>query len=125
MPPVRSIQVRVKEVRTNPAFERAVEDAIVYALEKTASEAVIQAKRRPRMPVRTGTLQSSIQHRGAHRLSKGRFGILWGSFDVRYALYQEMGFRTRSGKFYPGRRFLRGAAEETYPRFYDYLRSRL
>jgi hypothetical protein len=111
-------------VKINGAAIREIYDAVEYGLTKTAADSVIAAKRRPRMPVRTGTLQSSIQMRKPRREGR-RISVQWGSFDVRYALYQELGFRSRAGRFIPGRGFLRGAAAEEYPKLGDHIRRRL
>lgn len=125
MAQTKGIAVGRIDVRINHAKLLELDSAVRQALIRVGADAVVHAKRRPRMPVRTGTLQSSIQMRPPERTRGTAWRLLWGSFDVHYALYQEMGFRLRNGRFYPGRRFLRGAAEETYSRFHDYLRNEL
>ena len=61
------------------------------------------------MPVKTGTLQGSIAFTPAKR-DKSSVNAAWGSFDVNYAFYQEVS---------RGRRFLRDAAAQEYPKLGD------
>jgi hypothetical protein len=60
------------------------------AVDRFLSGCVIRSK--GRVPFRTGTLQRSLQMRGAVRTQDAVVGA-WGSFSVRYALPVETGTR--------------------------------
>lgn len=90
-------------------FKR-VQEACAEGIEITMAECVKEAKQRPRMPFLTGALQGSIAMRSP-KVTKQKVEGKWGSFDVNYAFFQEVGFRGR-----PGRRFLRDAADQEYPK---------
>ncbi len=62
-----------------------------------------------RVPVRTGTLQGSIELRPARLIGEAVVGF-WGSFIVLYALFVEMG----TGRMH-ARPYLRPAADANYP----------
>lgn len=80
---------------------------------------VKEAKKRPKMPVVTGTLQGSIAMKSPKVTDKQVVGK-WGSFDVNYAFVQEVGAKGRSG-----RRFLRDAADKEYPKLGKRIASEL
>lgn len=103
-------------------WRRAIERACADAIDQTTSEAVREAK--PRTPVRTTTLQGSIQMRPARRRGSAIVGQ-WGSFDVNYALWVEVGHHTRNGRLVPGRYMLRQAADIAYPKLRDRIRRNL
>lgn len=62
--------------------------AAKVAVDQTMAEAVNLAKRM--VPVRTGTLQGSLRFQPAALEGDTMVGY-WGSFDVNYAIYVEMG----------------------------------
>ncbi len=103
-------------------MEQRVELAARIAIDETMAEAVREAK--VRTPVRTGTLQGSIRFEPARREGNRVVGR-WGSFDVNYALFVEVGHHTRSGSFVPGRYMLRQGADIAYPKLRDRLRRAL
>ena len=70
-------------------------------------------------PVVTGTAQGSIQMRPARILGRRIVGI-WGSFDVNYYIWLEIGARGRPGGF-----MLRRAADRFYPTLASVIRQRL
>ena len=61
-------------------------------------------------PVITGTAQGSIQMRPARIVGQGVVGV-WGSFQVDYFIWLEIGARGRPGHF-----MLRRTADAVYPR---------
>lgn len=76
-------------------------------IDETMSKCVIVAKGRVR--VKTATLQGSLRMEPAVVLGQ-RIKGTWGSFDVNYALWQEIGTSRMSGQPY-----LRPAADAEYP----------
>lgn len=90
---------RIKEI---------VAEAARLGIDETTAAAVTPAKERT--PVRTGTLQGSIQFRAARREGNRIVGS-FGSYDVNYALWVEIGAKGR-----PGRHMLRQAADQEFPK---------
>tara|TARA_Y100000310_G_C20633982_1_gene790190 strand:- start:550 stop:885 length:336 start_codon:yes stop_codon:yes gene_type:complete len=88
-------------------LEQRVTGAAREAIDDTMARCVDAAKRR--VPVKTTTLQGSIQMRPA-RVEGRKVVGLWGSFTVRYAIYVEMGTGRMSARPY-----LRPAADHHYP----------
>lgn len=80
--------------------------ATIIAVNQTMGEAVAVARRMVR--VKTSTLQGSIRMKSAVKKRGGVSGE-WGSFDVNYALWQEIGTKVMQGKPY-----LRPAADFQY-----------
>lgn len=91
------------------AVKRAVEKAARLAIDETTASCVEPAKDRVR--VKTRILQGSIQFRPAQKDGNKIVG-LWGSFDVNYALWQEIITFTHVGH----QPYLRPAAEIEYPK---------
>lgn len=91
-----------------------VKDDVVRAtmngLEETGAEAVQHAKSNHGWNNVTGTAEGSIQMRPAQE-SSGRIFVTWGSFDVHYFIYLELG-----SAFTPGDMTLQRAADATYPK---------
>ena len=85
-------------------------------IDETMADCVTDAKRET--PVRTGTLQGSVRFEPAEVRGNEAKGT-WGSFDVSYAIYVEIGTRGR-----PGVNMLRDAADENYPKLDGNIRSR-
>jgi hypothetical protein len=79
----------------------------VDAIDETMAECVTTAKDRVR--VASGTLQGSIRFEPATMTGLGAEGK-WGSFDVGYAIYQELGTYKMTAQPY-----LRPAADMHYP----------
>ena len=82
-------------------------EATKAAVDEVLSECVIAAKQY--VPVRTATLQGSIMAKPA-KASGGGVSAQWGSFDVNYSIYVELGTRYMSARPY-----LRPAADRFYP----------
>lgn len=93
------------------AIVARAESAIDRGLEETAARCVVFAKGQVR--VRTATLQGSIRYEPPRGNS-----VLWGSFDVNYAIYQEMGTYKMAAKPY-----LRPAADAEYPQLASRIRA--
>lgn len=87
------------------------------ALVKTAARCVTKAKTLVR--VKTATLQGSLRFTPPQVKGKG-VTIQWGSFDVNYAIFQELGTYKMSAKPY-----LRPAADEYYPQLEDLIRQEM
>lgn len=84
--------------------------AVDWAMKTIMADCVRDAKVQPPMPVKTATLQGAIQMRTPEKVN-GIWVGLWGSWNVLYAFFQEMGTIFMKGKF-----FLRRAADKNYPR---------
>ena len=91
-------------------------EAARQGIEETMAACVVDAKRET--PVRTGTLQGSVRFEPAKVRGNEAKGT-WGSFDVNYAVYVEVGTRGR-----PGVNMLRDSADENYPKLAGNIRSR-
>ena len=90
--------------------------AAMWAIDTTLALCVAPAKRET--PVVTGTAQGSIQMRPSKRIGNFIVGI-WGSFDVNYFIWLEIGARGRTGIH-----MLRRAADRFYPGLADRIRHR-
>lgn len=97
------------------AVKRRMLEATRRGADVTTSACVRYAK--PLTPVITATLQGSIKIEPA-TLQSDKVVARWGSFDVNYALYVEVGARGRSGTY-----MLRRAADAEYPRFAQNIRA--
>jgi HK97 gp10 family phage protein len=101
------------------AVEDHIRDAVRRAIDETTAACVARAKSNHPWKNRTGTLEGSIQMRPAQAGPEGIRGE-WGSYNVRYALFQEIGTsRMRA------RPYLRPAAQIEYPRLPDRIRRNL
>lgn len=98
--------------RIPPNIERATRDGI----DDTLAEAVRVAK--PLTPVLTGTAQGSIRFQPARKEGRRIVGR-WGSFDVNYFIWLEIGARGRSGHH-----MLRRGADQAYPKLAENIRRR-
>ena len=101
------MSVKIIEWHGDKLLKRLAE-AQRLGIDTTTAAAVAPAKRFVR--VKTRILQGSIQTRQAVR-EGGRWVGRWGSFDVNYALWQEIGTARMSAQPY-----LRPAAEIEYPK---------
>lgn len=97
--------------------KRNVNRAAAKAVDETMGKCVVRAKQKVR--VKTATLQGSIRFDPAVVYSRGVRGT-WGSFDVNYALWQEIGTSRMSAQPY-----LRPAADAEYPQLADRIRDNL
>lgn len=84
-------------------------------IDQTMAEAVTAAK--GLTPVVTGTAQGSIQLRPA-RIERHRVAGRWGSFDVNYFIWLEIGARGRAGIH-----MLRRSADREYPNLIGRIRA--
>lgn len=90
------------------AVERNLKRATKAAMDDIASDCVDTAK--GLVNVDTTALQGSIQSRPAEERG-GSIVVLWGSFSINYALWQEILPPERGGKAY-----LRPSADKHYPK---------
>lgn len=91
------------------AIKAKLREAQRLAIDETTASCVGPAKDRVR--IKTRILQGSIQFRPATREGSRTVGR-WGSFDVNYALWQEVITFSQAGH----QPYLRPAAEEEYPK---------
>lgn len=102
--------------------EARVMNAVRLSMDGVMADCVAGAKSQlyPGHGYKTGTLQGSIEMRPAKR--QGLSGLLgvWGSFNVLYAIYVEVGTALTTGL-----NFLRGTADIIYPTLADRVRRRL
>lgn len=96
-------------------IERKYLDASRRGVDLTTARCVAPAKRLT--PVITGTAQGSIQSRPS-RVERGGIVGVWGSFQVDYFFWLEIGARGRPGHF-----MLRRAADQIYPSLRSTIRS--
>lgn len=94
-----------------------VRAAQIAGVNKTMGECITQAK--GLVHVDTATLQGSIRLEGAQPDGNGVRGQ-WGSFDVNYALWQEVLPAGRGGKPY-----LRPSADTNYRNLAGHIRAAL
>lgn len=87
-----------------------VEAATKLAIDQTTAAAVNRAKSEHPWKNRTGTLEGSLQMRSA-RAEGLQIRGEWGSFDVNYAIFLELGTANM-----PAMPYLRPAADAEYPR---------
>lgn len=99
------------------AVQQRVLGAARAAVDETMARCVVIAKQL--VPVRTATLQGSIEMRPAETQGDRVVGR-WGSFRVRYAVYVEVGTGRMSARPY-----LRPAADREYPQLAERIRRRL
>lgn len=92
--------------------------AAKLAVDATTAAAVTHAKQNHPWQNVTGTLEGSLQMRGAEIVSDGDIVGQWGSFDVEYAIFLELG--TAVMPAYP---YLRPAADAEYPKLFMRLRA--
>jgi len=97
------------------ALKRKVVEAQRLAVDATMASCIVEAK--SRVPVRTATLQGSIRMEPARPVGDLVVGR-WGSFEVNYALWVEIGTH-RSG----AQPYLRPAADHQYPLLAGYIRA--
>lgn len=86
-----------------------VSRAAVKGIDKTLADCTREAKRNHEFTNRTTILEGSIRAEAAHQEGRRIVGR-WGSFNVEYALYVEVGTATSAP--YP---YLRPAADLNYP----------
>jgi hypothetical protein len=91
------------------ALKKRLDEAQRLGIDITTHAAVTPAKQFVR--IKTRILQGSIQARPAAK-EGGRWVGRWGSFDVNYALWQEIKTFSQAGH----RPYLRPAAEIEYPK---------
>ncbi len=83
-----------------------VEQACILGLKMTGSNLLIESK--SLVHYDTGDLSRSIQMR-APKKESGKIYMLWGSFDINYAFWQEVLPLPR------GKAYLRPSADKWYP----------
>ena len=113
---------------------KKTEIATRVAMDKTMAACIAEAKKL--VPVKTGLLQGSIRMKPTANLG-GRLIGYWGSFNVKYAIYVELGTKphiirpkNKKALYWPGaahpvmvvhhpgtekRPYLRPAADREYP----------
>jgi len=98
--------------------ERLLVKASIFAVNKVMSEASIHARNNHPWSNRTGILEGSIRPIVKAKQQGDRVVGVWGSADVNYAIFLELGT-----KFMDARPYLRPAADVTYPRLKKFIRS--
>lgn len=100
-------------------IKRKVSEATRRGIDITTHSCVGPAKEKVR--VDTGILQGSIKAEPAHH-EPGRGWVgRWGSFDVNYALWQEIKTFRHAGH----QPYLRPTAEEEYPKLVERIKAAL
>lgn len=100
-----------------PLVAARAQRAQIVGINKTMGECVVDAK--GLVHVDTSTLQGSLRLEGARAEGNGARGQ-WGSFDIAYALWQEVLPAGRGGKAY-----LRPSADMNYPHLAGHIRAAL
>lgn len=88
-----------------------VRRAQVAGINRTMAEAAIHAKNNHEWINRTGVLEGSIGIAEYGRRTQTGAAGTWGSQDVKYAIFHEVGTST-----IPARPYLRPAADVVYPK---------
>lgn len=97
-------------------IKKRVSEACRLGIDETTASCVKPAK--DRVHIKTRFLQGSIQHRPATYVEGRGWVGRWGSFDVNYALWQEILPEPR------GRMYLRPAAQAEYPKLQPRIKAR-
>lgn len=93
-----------------PVLDR-LERAVRMGIDETTAAAAIYAKQNhPTWQNRTGTLEGSIRMDPAQKVGPHTWRGRFGSFDVMYAKFLELGTRFIAAGY-----FLRNAADVTFP----------
>jgi hypothetical protein len=100
------------------AVDEKVDRAIMNTIDRVHGRAVGYAK--SRTPVRTGTAQGSIMFKAARRISRTLFRGEFGSYNVKYFIWLEIGARGRSGLY-----IIRRAADQAYAQINETFRDEL
>lgn len=95
------------------AIQGRIDSAVENAMNATLMDAVAQAQQPGWTPRDTGNLANSITFEGARRDGNGWAGS-FGSYDVHYAIYVEVGTWKMQGRFY-----LRRSADKIFPSLPD------
>ncbi len=95
-------------------LKKKMNEAVPLAINSILADCVRESK--AVVPVKTSILQGSIQMRVATKGKDGWSG-LWGSWDVLYAIFVELGTQ-----FMRGRSYLRSVADRLYPQLADRIR---
>jgi len=102
-----------------------IDTVCLNALNDTTAAAAIYAKQHHEgWKNRTGTAEGSIRFDPAKKVGPTRYRGLFGSFDVRYFIFLELGHHTRSGSWWQGDHTLRRAADATFPSLGARLKAR-
>lgn len=91
-----------------PEVQASVLEAARKGIDETMGAASVEAQ--TNTPVLTGALRRSIRPQQPARVQGTRVEGVWGSHDVEYAIFVEVGTNNR-----PGRRMLTNAADQEYP----------
>lgn len=97
--------------------EKAMENAVRGGIDEVMALCIASAI--PMAPIKTGALRGSIRMEPAQKRGGAIVGR-WGSFSIRYAIYQELGTIYMAGKH-----FLRRAADRHYHKLPRLIRKRL
>jgi len=101
-----------------PEVQASVLEATRKAIDETMGDASVEAQQNT--PVRTGTLKRSIRPHQPAQVQGTRVEGEWGSHDVGYAIFVEVGTSNRSG-----RHMLTNAADQEYPKLAGRIKKRL
>lgn len=106
---------------TGEAVEHAIlAKAVPQAMDDTTAAAAIASKSsHPGWKNRTGIAEGSIRGDPAVPVGSTRWVALFGSFDVAYFIWLEIGARGRSGDY-----TLRRGADKEFPKLPDRIRAR-
>lgn len=99
-----------------PQVKKHVEESAIFGINATMAACLIVAK--DRVAVLTSTLQGSLRVVDFARFVSGIARGRWGSADVNYALWQEIGTSTQ-----PGTPYLRPAADQEYSKLWQRIKS--
>lgn len=96
-------------------LKKKMDQVVPLAINSILADCVRESK--AVVPVRTAILQGSIQMRVAEKGGSSGWSGTWGSWNVNYAIFVELGTQ-----FMRARSYLRSVADRLYPQLADRIR---
>lgn len=104
-----------------PRLTARIDGIAIGAINDTTAAAAISAKQNhPSFKNRTGALEGSFMSQPAQKTGPTTYRGVFGSFDINYAIFQEIGTRFIRAGF-----FLRRAADSEFPRIGQRVKARM
>lgn len=101
-------------------WKEKIKEAALKGIDQVLGQCVTEAKSDHPWSNITGTAEGSIQMREAEEVSEGSFHGEWGSYDVNYFIFLELGTEKMSP--YP---ILRPTSDRLFPTLKDRIKENL